>query len=209
MTVLTDTMKISYVGDGVTVAFTYDFKIFNASECLVTVDGVTVTNYVVSGLGNDNGGTVTFDTAPADQSDITIMRDVQFTQLIDLRPYDPLPAETLEAAYDRIVMMVQQLNNSFGLIFGTDIPGLVTPDYAAGEYWRWADATQEVVTGVPVALTVDSASDSDVIDGTGTVPLVYTPAQLKLAVDTHETQHINLAALPGTPEPNTIYYIDE
>jgi len=209
MTVLTDTMKISHVGDGAETDYTYDFLIFNAAEVLVTVDGVETSAYSISGLGDPDGGTVTFDAAPADQSDIIIKRDVELTQLVDYRPHDPFPAETHEAALDRIVMMIQQLNDVLSETIGTDIAGLMAPSYEAGKYWRWDLTTQTLVNDTPVANSLNSATDGDVTTGSGTTDLTYSPAQLKLAVETHENQMVHAAALPGTPDANTYYFIDE
>ena len=209
MTILTDTMKINYVGDGVTVAFTYDFRIIRSEEALVKEDGVETSAYSISGLGNPLGGTITFDTAPAVDVDILIQRDVSLTQLIDYQAYDPFPAETHETGLDRIVMMIQQLNNSIGSVLGTDIEGLVTPPYVAGEYWRWDLSAQEIITGIPVANTINSATDAEIIAGTETTDLTNSPAQLKLAVETHQHKIENVATLPGTPDANTIYLVDE
>lgn len=209
MTVLTDTMKINHVGNGVLVDFTYDFRIIRSDEALVKVDGVEVSTFTISGLGDPNGGTVTFATAPADQADILIQRDVQITQLIDYRAYDPFPAETHETGLDRLVMMIQQINNQLLTVFATDIEGLETPPYVAGEYWRWDLAAQEVITGVPIANTINSASDAEIIAGTETTDLTNSPAQLKLAVETHQHKILNVATLPGVPDANTIYLVDE
>ena len=209
MTVLTDTMKINYVGDGATVDYIYDFRIIRSDEALVKVDGVEISAFTISGLGNPGGGTITFATAPVDQSDILIQRDVNLTQLIDYRAYDPFPAETHETGLDRLVMMIQQINNQLLNVFATDIEGLETPPYVAGEYWRWDLAAQEIVTGVPVANTINSATDAEIIAGTETTDLTNSPAQLKLAVETHEQAIVNVATLPGTPDANTIYLVDE
>ena len=187
MTVLTNTMKINHVGDGSTVVFAYDFKIPREDEVIVKVDDVLISasEYTISGVQDPNGGNVTFNTAPADTSDILIQRNVALTQLIDYRPYDPFQAETHEEGLDRIVMMIQQVNEVISSVLGTDIEGLMTPDYEAGEYWRWDTSTQTIVTDTPIANTINSATDGDVTTGTGTTDLTYSPAQLKLAVETH------------------------
>jgi hypothetical protein len=211
MTVLTNTMKINHVGDGSTVVFPYDFKIPRDDEVIVKVDDVLISPslYSLSGVQDPNGGYVTFNTAPVDTADILIKRNIDLTQLIDYRPYDPFPAETHEEGLDRIVMMIQQLNEQISTVLGTDIEGLMTPDYESGEYWRWDTDTQTIVTGVPVANSLNSATDSDVTTGTGTTDLTYSPAQLKLAVETHETKMVHAAVLPGTPAADTYYFIDE
>ena len=210
MTVLTDSYKKDHIGDGVTVEFSYDFRIFRADEVVVSVNGGVTNDYIISGLGDVNGGLVTFNTAPADQATIRIARDIPFTQLVDYRPHDPFPAETHEAALDRIVMMIQQLGGYSEEVIRSTIEGLYAPAYVAGEYWRWSTTAQEIVTGVPVANTLDTATDQEIIDGTDTVAKAISPAQVKLGVETHTPYTIeNVATLPGTPDPNTIYLVDE
>ncbi|MFN7339712.1 MAG: hypothetical protein ACK5VI_01360, partial [Opitutia bacterium] len=55
----------NHVGNGVSTVFTYGFKILQASDLKVTVDGVIVTNYTVAGVLNPAGGTNAFSVAPA------------------------------------------------------------------------------------------------------------------------------------------------
>ena len=64
-----------YTGDDVEVNFNYGWYIKSAADLTVTVDGVTQvldTDYTVSGVGNVNGGTVTFTTAPANTLEVKV-----------------------------------------------------------------------------------------------------------------------------------------
>ena len=117
MTVSSTTTKVSYSGDGSTTVFAYTFKVFNASDLVVikrtdstgaeSVQTIT-TNYTVSGVGNANGGNVTFVTAPASGETVVIRRTSAQTQTTDYTPNDPFPAETHEEALDKLTFMVQE-----------------------------------------------------------------------------------------------------
>ena len=115
MTVLSETYFIKYIGDGATVDFDYNFVVFLASDMLVQEDTVATANYTIDGLGEANGGTVTFNAAPAVGVEVLLQRNVPLTQPVDYRPYDPFPAETHEHALDRIVMQVQQVTRADNL----------------------------------------------------------------------------------------------
>ena len=210
MTVLTDKTMIDYVGDGVTTVFAYDFPVLSSDDLEVYIDSVleSPSNYSVSGIGAEDGD-VTFTAAPAVSEDVRLKRVIDYTQLTDYRPYDPFPAETHETALDRIVMMIQQVASDSGFNVTSVIEGLLMPVYSAGEYLRWDTSSQILVNGTPIASTLNSATDSEVTTGTSTTDLAYSPAQLKLSVETHETPMVHAAVLPGSPDANTYYFIDE
>jgi len=117
MTVSSTTTKVSYSGDGSTTVFAYTFKVFNASDLVVikrtdstgseSVQTIT-TNYTVSGVGNANGGNVTFVTAPATGETVVIRRTSAQTQTTDYTPNDPFPASAHEEALDKLTFMVQE-----------------------------------------------------------------------------------------------------
>jgi hypothetical protein len=109
-------IEIQYAANGSQKVFTYPFKVDLDSEVrvIVTTSGVDSvkslgTDYSVSGVGNAAGGEITFVTAPAAGTRVTIKLDMSFTQGLELTENDALPAEPLEAALDRNVRMAQQL----------------------------------------------------------------------------------------------------
>lgn len=115
MTVSSTTNKQSYNGNGSQSVFAYSFKIFAAADVEVYV-GTTVktlsTHYTLSGVGAAGGGNVTFTTGniPASGTgNVTILRSLALTQGVDLVNYGRFDAEVIESQYDKLVMMVQQL----------------------------------------------------------------------------------------------------
>lgn len=115
MTVQTNNNSITYVGNGSTVHFDYDYLILNASHLKVYFGDVLQTSgYEVSGVSSQTGGTVAFAVAPPNGANITLIRDVPFLQLTDYQPYDAFPAESHERALDLLTMMTQQLKDELG-----------------------------------------------------------------------------------------------
>ncbi len=113
MTVQATTTKEQFSGDGSTKAFSASFLIFEDSDIEVFVDATKQTlgtDYTVSGAGAPPGFTVTFTTAPASGTTVTIKRALPLTQLVDYLANDPFPAETHEQALDRLTMIAQQLS---------------------------------------------------------------------------------------------------
>jgi hypothetical protein len=118
MTVSSTTTRVTYTGNGVTIAFATTFPFFTAGEIEViervaasgaeTVKALT-THYTVSG-GNGATGTVTaVGGAPPSTVQWVLRRKTARTQEIDYTPNDPFPAETHEQGLDRLKMNVQEL----------------------------------------------------------------------------------------------------
>lgn len=117
MTIASSIGRIQYNGNGTTQAFTVPFYFLANSHLQVVLTSVAsvdtvqtiTTNYTVSGSGNPAGGTVTMVVAPASGEKLTIIRSVPLTQSTDLVDNDPLPAEALETALDKGIMIDQQI----------------------------------------------------------------------------------------------------
>lgn len=120
MSLSTTATRITYTGDGTTVAFAVPFAFFAASDLQVVqrviATGVETiltiaTNYTVSG-GNGSTGTVTAVVAPAATVQWTIRRVTARTQLVDYLTGDAFPAETHERALDRLMAVVQEVEDA-------------------------------------------------------------------------------------------------
>jgi len=116
MTVSSATQKVQYNGNGSTTVFAYTFKIFNQNDLTVivrsangteTVKTIT-THYTVSGVGGSGGGNVTMLTAPTATETLTILREQDLIQELDLVENDPFPAQSLEDSLDKLTFIVQQ-----------------------------------------------------------------------------------------------------
>lgn len=229
MTISIETLRTQYIGNGATVEYAWVFRVDSDADLVVSIDGVTQTldvDYTIENNGDETGGAVTFMTAPALDSIITLRREVTPTQEVDLIPYDRFPAQAVEEALDRVVMLVQQnadliaraLVAGDGFTAGTfsfDLPAL-----AAGEFWKYASDGESIETAKIQDISpsiVASATDAEITAGTETEDRLVSPKQLKDAVTQHETAPISdinnvqwvsvVASLPGTPDANTLYLV--
>tara|TARA_R110000851_G_scaffold174949_3_gene321173 strand:+ start:8451 stop:9644 length:1194 start_codon:yes stop_codon:yes gene_type:complete len=104
-------------GNGSTVTFSYTFLIEAGAELVVvltdaaglaTVQTLT-THYTVSGVGNPAGGDLTFVTAPATGETVTIIRNIDATQAVDLVNRGKVVPSIIEASLDKLTRMFQNL----------------------------------------------------------------------------------------------------
>lgn len=110
MTVSSTTNENFYNGNGSQTVFPYTFKVFAASDMEVYVGGQILTSgYTVSDVGNENGGNVTFDTAPVTGTgNVALVRAIPLTQGVDLVQYGKFDAEVIEEAFDKAAIRAQQ-----------------------------------------------------------------------------------------------------
>lgn len=111
MPVPVDTPIDRYTGDGWTTIFTYTFKVLDESDLHVYFDGVEqVSGFVVSGVGGETGGAVTFDSPPDIDVVVRLQRIITQNRLTDYIEGGDLAASVLDNDFDRLVMMVQDLD---------------------------------------------------------------------------------------------------
>jgi hypothetical protein len=164
MTVSSSTAKVSYSGNGATVAFAVPFYFLANSQLLVVLrssSGVETTqvlgtNYTVTGAGVLTGGTVTMTVAPPSGTTLVISRNVPLTQETDLQPNDRLPAETLEQSIDKLTMIAQQLDevNDRTLKFPSTDSSSISPllpvsSTRAGKFLKFDTTGAPTVEAVP------------------------------------------------------------
>lgn len=101
-------VTVIYSGGDVQVPFVF----YDAADLVVLVETTMKTmgtDYTVTGAGNTAGGKVSFVNAPADGARVTVIRKIDFTQLLSIPQNGIIPEGALSKALDRIVMMIQQL----------------------------------------------------------------------------------------------------
>ncbi len=190
-------------------AFAVPFKFQRDSELVVTVTdtgGGTArqtlgVQYSITGAGTATGGTVTFLTAPLAGYAVTIEREVPLTQEVSFRTQGAFLPEVLEGAFDKGVMIAQQLGARLDAFVAGDAAseGYVQ-DYVAGviaagsavlpEAWNFVgDASTQTftITGCDAAdakmyvvsvagLVKRPTIDYSVNSATETITFVSTPA---------------------------------
>lgn len=111
MALTESTPTISYDGNGSTVTpYAIPWLFLQDSHLKMYIDGALSSDgFVASGAGNDAGGSVTTTVAYTSSQKVTFIRETPYDQPTDLEDGGRVPAETLEDAYDYVVMQIQQL----------------------------------------------------------------------------------------------------
>lgn len=138
------TMRNDYVGNGTGLAYNYTFEIFENSDLEVSVmtsDNVLHTlvlnqDYTISGTGDSDGGTVTLIAASQSWIDnsgffltgaaLALVRNVPFTQTTDIRNQGEGYPDVVENTFDKMVMQIQQLNDSLQRSLKADVTDFTT-----------------------------------------------------------------------------------
>lgn len=111
MTVPVQIPVTSSVANGVTTVFPFTFKITNEADLTVTVDDVVVTTgFTVTGIGNDDGGDVTFDTAPANGLKVIRFLNPVLSRVVDYQQFGDWLADIVNGDFDRIWLTLQYLS---------------------------------------------------------------------------------------------------
>ncbi|AZS06567.1 tailspike protein [Alteromonas phage ZP6] len=111
MTIQNTSVESNHVGNGSTTVFAYGFKAYDEAHIKVEIDGVvqSTSSYSASGIGNDSGGSVTLNAAPASGAEIRIYRDTPRVQQTDYQTYGRFPSETHERRLDYLTAMIQEI----------------------------------------------------------------------------------------------------
>lgn len=169
MTLSTTTQKVAYAGNGATTSFAFAFKIWATSDLQVFlrdnttgVDTLQVetTNYSVTGTLPGTGNVV-FTVAPTASQTVIIVRNNPKTQTLDLIASGAFEAENVEAALDKILAVLQNLDARQGLA------GSAVIDFASVANGAVSAASNITVTGARVGdfVLVNAAGDIETTDG--------------------------------------------
>ena len=154
MSVSSTTLSVRYVGNGstsTTYAITFPFLETSHIVAAVSSDGeedaeeLSGSAYVVTRDEDGQGGTLRTVTAVTSPAEIVISRVMPLTQPTELQNAGPLPAESVETAFDRVAMQIQQVDKKVDdLAAGGDVTP-VTPDGGASALsWENAAARSSV-----------------------------------------------------------------
>lgn len=132
MTLATETASVTYTGNGVLTAFNIPFKYLSTDDIQVTQITISTgagtilsaSQYSVSPAGEETGGTLTLSPAISSLYQIRIERVVALTQELDLEREGGFYPEDIEAALDRIVMMVQMVRAELEAATGGEITSI-------------------------------------------------------------------------------------
>ncbi|MBP5160625.1 MAG: hypothetical protein ILP11_01045 [Alphaproteobacteria bacterium] len=118
--------RIQYTADGSLTTYEFPFAIFSASDLDVYFgDSLQDTaTYTIAGVGDSDGGSVTFAVAPAADTIITIVRNLSIERTSDFQEGATLRAKVLNDELDYQVACQQQIADTLNR-------SMVLPPYAA------------------------------------------------------------------------------
>ncbi|MGH1398520.1 MAG: glycosyl hydrolase family 28-related protein [Alphaproteobacteria bacterium] len=100
-----------FVANGTQTEFSYNFPIFASEDLAIYIDGAKqASGYTIAGEGETNGGTVTFDTAPAQDAIITLARELPIERITDFLEGGDFSADSINSELDYMVAALQQVN---------------------------------------------------------------------------------------------------
>lgn len=134
MTVESEISRINFLGNGATTTFAYTFKVFSEDDLLVTqrdTDDVETTlvlntDYTVTGVGETSGGNVVLTNPLTTDYVLSVRRVMEIKQETSITNQTSFYPLTHENAYDKIVMIEQQLQD--GLLRAPKLPETIDPD---------------------------------------------------------------------------------
>lgn len=114
-----------FTGNGVTISFPYDFKVFDAADLRVVsrtpsdifFTPVDTADYSVTGVGFEEGGAVILNTPLPEDHVLVILGDASYDQPLVLVNQGPYFAEDVMRALDRTVILTQQLKEQIDRAF--------------------------------------------------------------------------------------------
>ena len=102
--------RVQYTADGALTVFTYAFPIFQENDLAVYLGEASQdTGYTVAGAGNSSGGAVTFDTAPADGTVVTLRRALAIQRTTDFQEGGEFRAKVINDELDYQTAALQQV----------------------------------------------------------------------------------------------------
>lgn len=151
MTVATTLNFVVFAGDDVAVTFPFTFPVYDEDHLVLYLRDTTTkvltlvdpSDYSVTGVDNENGGSVTLDTAPASDTSLVIVRLLPLTQDLDVDNQSGFYPENFEVELDLIEMQIQQheemLDRSVRGQVTEDWPNLPPPPARAGRLLGFTD----------------------------------------------------------------------
>jgi hypothetical protein len=108
--------RVSYIGDGSTKTFSFNFPYFAKNHIKVTIDGVETNDYTFL-----SESSIEFTSAPAQDSIVTIYRETPKDRIIDFQNGSILNADTLDNDSNQMMFLVQEANDNLGNLIDLDL----------------------------------------------------------------------------------------
>lgn len=184
MTISSTHSAVITAANGTDVEFSFDFKLVSASDMAVYLgdEYVEPTEYTVTIDEEEEGGYVTFNTAPLAGELVKLKRLMTFDQGTEYPVAGPFPAQAHEAALDKLTMICQQLQReieegSFEDIGLVSLTAVLSSAQAAQAAAEEAAAVAEAIASDTITTVIGETGEIDVddsVDNTVTLSLSDT-----------------------------------
>ena len=113
MTVANNPSRDQYTATSGQTVFPYTFEIFSKDDVVVIKNTTTLiegTNYTVTGVGNENGGSIVLTAGATTGDIITVYRDMPLERNSDYQTSGDFLASEVNNDFDRLWLAAQQIN---------------------------------------------------------------------------------------------------
>ncbi len=108
---------VRYLANGSETEFEYPFPIFASEDLSIFINGARqISGFTIEGAGETTGGTVTFDTAPAEDAVVTLARFMPIERMTDFLEGGDFSAQSINNELDYMVAVMQQVNRAVDLM---------------------------------------------------------------------------------------------
>lgn len=163
------TPLVRYVANGTQTIFAYPFPIFASEDLAVYLNGAKqASGFTIEGAGQTAGGTVTFESAPAINTVLTLARELPIERMTDYLEGGDFSAQSINTELDYLIAALQQVNreNDAMLRYGDhETPGEVN---IPGRAIRANKALGFDGNGDPVAVTLEGSMAAPDFTAAGT-----------------------------------------
>lgn len=137
--------KVKYSGNGVVREFPTGFAFFEDDNIVVYHNGIIInTGYSVTGVGETDGGVVTFDVAPAEGDKIVIIRRVAIERVTDFQEGGAFRAKNINDELDRQTAFCQQIQEEIERCVKVEVTDEQTPEELLAEVYGKLDSATDV-----------------------------------------------------------------
>jgi hypothetical protein len=105
---------VQYSGDGSRTTFPFPFPVLAGDDLLVYVGTGQAAGFSITGIGNPNGGDVTFNVPPAPGTTVTLLRRTEGIRETEFVDGGPFRASAINAELDRIMLLIQEDREEHG-----------------------------------------------------------------------------------------------
>lgn len=149
---------VRYLADGVQTVYAFPFPVFASEDLVVYCNGARqISGFDIAGAGQTAGGAVTFDTAPAEDVVVTILRELPLERMTDYLEGGDFSAASINTELDFLTAAIQQVARKGDLMLrysDHEVPGgFVLPS----KRQRAGKALGFNAQGNPVAIALEGA----------------------------------------------------